>query len=390
MDVYWKVRRLYDLAGKPSHLGLQIAAGPHEDTQVLQLHAFQWFNQHLKGDDSPIDSLAPSPFELEQLKVFSELPADEINTRVHETFTRLATTPPVPKSEAEWKSQRSAWLAALREKCFGGWPQDESVQQHPQLRQMFEGQSGEVKLLAYEFDSQEHVTLRLYVLVPAGAEMADLERVVLHPLDADGWSTFLTTMRRDFADQFAGEPTTSPPTDDHANSPHELVSGNHAVAYFAPRGIGPTAWDISEIEKLIHIRRRFMLLGQTLDGMRVWDTRRAIQALRAVDGLGDVPLSLNANAEMAGIALYAALFEPEIAELELRGLTKSHRDGPDFLNVLRILDIPQAVAMAAESSKVRIERDGNSGWEYPLSVADKLGWNDRVEVERQNGRAVER
>jgi hypothetical protein len=209
--------------------------------------------------------------------------------------------------------------------------------------------------------------------------MADLERVVLHPLDADGWSAFLTTMRRDFADQFAGEPITSPATQ-QPNSRHELVTGNGAVAYFAPRGIGPTAWDTSEIEKLIHIRRRFMLLGQTLDGMRVWDTRRAIQAVRAIDGLSDVPLRLDAEGDMAGISLYAALFEPEIAELDLRGLTKSHRDGPDFLNVLRILDIPQAVAMAAESSKVRIERDGNSGWEYPLSVADKLGWEGRIEI----------
>jgi hypothetical protein len=160
-----------------------------------------------------------------------------------------------------------------------------------------------------------------------------------------------------------------------------LVSDNRVAAYFAPRGIGPSAWDTSESDRHTHIRRRFMLLGQTLDGMRVWDTRRVIQALRTIDGLADVPLRLDAEREMAGIALYASLFEPGIAELKLSELSKSHREGPDFLNVLRFLDVPQAVAMAADRAAVRIEQEGDSGWEYPLAVAERLGWNDRVQIQ---------
>ena len=127
-----------------------------------------------------------------------------------------------------------------------------------------------------------------------------------------------------------------------------------------------------------------MLLGQTLDGMRVWDTRRAIQALRAIDGLANMPLHLRAEREMAGIALYAALFEPRIGRLELRGLWKSHRDGPDFINVLRILDVPQAVAMAAENAQVVLHQPDHNGWEYPVAVAHRLGWGDRIELERGN------
>src|SRR5688572_32237130 len=46
------------------------------------------------------------------------------------------------------------------------------------------------------------------------------------------------------------------------------------VAFVAPRGIGPTAWDADE-RKQTHIRRRFLLLGQTLDGMRVWEDRKS-------------------------------------------------------------------------------------------------------------------
>ncbi|HJS06009.1 MAG TPA: hypothetical protein VJ809_00070, partial [Pirellulales bacterium] len=146
------------------------------------------------------------------------------------------------------------------------------------------------------------------------------------------------------------------------------------------RGIGPTAWNA---DRETHIRRRFMLLGQTLDGMRVWDTRRAIQSVRAIDGLETTSLRLRAKGDMAGIALYAALFEPRVERLVLYGLSRSHRQGPDFLNVLRVLDVPQAVAMVAENSPVVIHQNGSRGWEYAIAIAiaEKLGWRDNIKIE---------
>jgi hypothetical protein len=52
-------------------------------------------------------------------------------------------------------------------------------------------------------------------------------------------------------------------------------------------------------------------------------------------------------------ALYAALFEPAIRDLELSDLPNSHAAGPDYLNVLQLLDIPQALALAGERVKAR-------------------------------------
>jgi hypothetical protein len=123
-----------------------------------------------------------------------------------------------------------------------------------------------------------------------------------------------------------------------------------------------------------------MLLGQTLDTMRVWDVRRAVQAIRSINDLAKRPIDFVAHDEMAGIALYAALFEPNIDQLELGHLSKSHRDGPDLLNVLRFLDLPQTVAMVQEHSHVAITQDNKTGWEYPQAVAKNLGWKDRLEV----------
>ena len=84
---------------------------------------------------------------------------------------------------------------------------------------------------------------------------------------------------------------------------------------------------------------------------------------------------------MAGVVLYASLFTPNVTQLDLWYLPMSHRDGPIFLNVLRLLDVPQAVAMAAEQSELCIHQDDGSGWEYPHQIATRLGWpKERLQI----------
>jgi hypothetical protein len=134
-------------------------------------------------------------------------------------------------------------------------------------------------------------------------------------------------------------------------------------------------WNRDE-KRQIQIRRRFMLLGQTLDSMRVWDIRRAVQAIRLVNNLKDAPLWLQGRKEMAVNVLHAALFEPNITRLDLWELADTQQAGPDYLNILRVLDIPQAVAIAAERSPVRIHQSQAQNWDFPVSVAHALQWDD--------------
>lgn len=378
VDVYQKVRRLYELDGKGDDVALQMAAGPHEDLQVLQLYALQWFNQHLKGENPTIETAAKDYFKPEELKVFNKLPADQINTRIQDTFVAVAPTRSLPASNDKWQTQRHEWLAVLRKKCFNGWPVEPNEDQSSQIRRVFEVDSGDARFTAYDFDSQPHITLRLYLLIPKDVPPAKLKGVALRVLDGADWQDFLSALRIDFADQLAGEPLPNPDAGNYSILREAITSGT-GVAFIAPRGIGPTQWS-SDGKTQIHIQRRFMLLGQTLDGMRVWDVCRAIQALQSVDGLGNVPLTLMGDREMAGIALYATLFGPSIDAVELNDLSKSHRTGPDFLNVLRFLDVPQAVAMVAEKSRVGIGQQDDDGWQYPLAVAKKLGWKDRIQI----------
>jgi hypothetical protein len=149
--------------------------------------------------------------------------------------------------------------------------------------------------------------------------------------------------------------------------------GEIALAILPPRGIGPTAGS-GDAKEHVQIRRRYMLLGQTLDGMRVWDIQRAVETLRQPTLFGNAPLHLQGERHQAINALYASLFTEEIASLELIAPPASHATGPDYLNVLRFLDIPQAAAMAAERQPVRFREAASDAWTWTRQTARTLDW----------------
>ena len=370
--VHEKVRKIYRLYGADDKLGLHITEGPHKDTQELRIHAFVWFNRFLKGENPLINKPAVSFFEPEQLKVFDEQPDDQINTKIQDSFVPVASKPKVPKSNTKWAKQRKAWMKALRKKSFSGWPKP--AQAGPlDIHRVFSAKREGIQFSAYDFTSQPHVRLRLYLSHKAGLHKP--WKVILNVLDEKGWSKWLAGMRIGFEDELSDYKLPEP-NESFFNVITELLKDTNCVmAYVAPRGIGPDAWNSNE-RKQVQIRRRFMLLGQTADGMRVWDVRRAKQALGTVVLANEASVAIQAEGKMAGIALYASLFESDIIELHLGNIPVTHHDGPTFLNVMRYLDIPQAVAMATERSQVQLYQDCDLGWQFPQKVSESLGWSE--------------
>lgn len=375
--IHEKVRRIYRLYGTGKNLGLQITEGPHADTQELHLHAFRWFNRFLKQDsESQVEKAAVKFFKPAELRVLEKLPGDAINATVQETFTTIAPKPAVPDSAMAWDRQCALRLRGLREKVFRGWPEDSAGNSARDVHLVFAAQSRGIGLAAYDFTSEHSIRLRLFVAHRADLKPADLELVVLNALDQPGWVKWLAAFRPGFADQLNNESLPAADEAEFEQNRKMFESFRWGMAWFAPRGIGPTAWDQSE-KKQTQIRRRFQLLGQTLDGMRVWDVRQAAQTLRTLDGFEKVPLWMQGEREMAGIVLYASLFEPNVARLDLWDLPPTHLGGPDLLNVLRVLDLPEAVAIAATSSKVRLYRTPPANWEFPQKVARQSGWPEK-------------
>ena len=387
VDVYNKTRRIYELVGATDHIGLQISEGPHHDTQELRVAAFHWFNRFLKNENPLIETTAVKFFKPEELKVFEELPADEKNTTIQEDFTVLADRDWLPSSPSEWNEHADRVRSDLLAKSFRAWPSG-TAEAGPQIEKAFDVERGGVRFSAYDFISQKPFELRLFVAHRAGLKPADLELVVLNVLDQQGWNDFQQLYSVEFAQELGATGEATAATKEEFAAERKMYQSHPwAMAFVAARGVGLTEWGGDE-KKQTQIRRRFLLLGQTLDGMRVWDVRRATQALRAVDGFKDVPLWMQGKGDAAGIALYAAMFEPDVQRVDLWDLPTTHDKGPVFLNVRRILDMPLAVALAGERSQVRLyQSNGSVEWEVPQAIAKRLNWpENRIQVRNLNAK----
>ena len=132
------------------------------------------------------------------------------------------------------------------------------------------------------------------------------------------------------------------------------------------------------------IRDRFYLIGETLDGMRAYDVVRCSDTLRSVEGMGRVSLWMQANGQMAANLLYASLYVPGVTRLDLHDLPLSHREGPAYLNVLRVLDLPQAVALASERTRVVLYQPGAKYDSFPLQVAKAMGLGPKAITVRKS------
>jgi dienelactone hydrolase len=325
-----QLKRVYELYGAGDKLGLFISEGPHADTQELQLASFRWMNRWLRDVAEPVTEVASKRFEPQVLKALDKIPADERNTTIHESFVSLAAPSDLPTDLAAWDATRQRWLAELARRAFGAWPSDP-----PPLavREIANGAVGNVRWRQFEFTSEADVPLMLWSLTHR--EEQPMARAVLHVTTDGQWRRQLgpIVVERDGTDQAV--------LTDATNTLDPIPPGELRIV-FAPRGWGQDRWPEAE---LTHLLRSFVLVGTTADACRIWDARRAIQAVRNKLA-ADAPLTVVGEGAAAGIALYATIFEPSVAALRLVSPPTSHRDGPNLIKVLQLFDLPQALALA--------------------------------------------
>jgi dienelactone hydrolase len=282
-----KVANIYQLLDASANLGLLITEGPHKDTQDLQLPVFRWFNRHLKGEDPIIEMAATKFFTGQELRVFDQIPADEITSRIHETF--VPTAPPRGKPD----EKRLAELRAiLREKVFGGWPK-EAVPFNPEVRDVKD------RWKEIQFDSEEGVRLKLFYF---------------HTAVHRGRVRILVTDQEPAAD--------------------ELSIAKHGTGVLVVRsGPEPDAKD----RNAAHLRRRYNLVGQTLEGMRVWDILRGIQIFRTFEHGRGLALVSGVGRQAENALLARFMLPPTEPHFYVFTDHKSVPDAerPDYLNLLR-------------------------------------------------------
>jgi hypothetical protein len=319
--IHESTRRIYDLLDAGKNLGLQISEGPHKDTQPLNIGAFHWFERFLKGKDlmDTIAEPAVKLFKPEELRVFTEIPRDEINTRIDETFVPMAN-PPVPQTREEWEKMRDGWMKVLREKVF------------------------QERILIQRTDK---------LSLPVKPAVTSSEKPRGKPFyfnrSVSGESAHNAYYESSYLDGRFGLAE---------NQANFLWEGGHSGV---PHGV-----------------RRFLLAGCSPAEFKVrlllsWfmnsDKHSTVGYVRGInvrDGQGFVPL-------------YANLLGLPFKELHLDSLPASHAIETQVPGILRYLDIPQAVAMAAEKTKVRIT-GRREDWTWAIQTAEKMGFSQNLEI----------
>src|SRR6266487_253223 len=109
-----RTERLFDIGVMP---------GGHDDKVELRLMAYRWINRFLKGEDKPVTEPEFAKIEGKLLRAFpNELPSDEINTKIDESFVPLASES-LPQSRPEYEKWRAQKLGELRRLSLRGVPE---------------------------------------------------------------------------------------------------------------------------------------------------------------------------------------------------------------------------------------------------------------------------
>jgi dienelactone hydrolase len=332
------VAKVYEWYDAADQFQLLETKGPHKDTPELRVGINKWMNRWLKGDTTTVveDDLPPK-LTPKQLKVLDKTPDGAINPAMPAVLCKPVSID-IPENAKEWwPKKRDELLTQLTKTSFAAWP-EKAGEVKPEL--LSATKAGGVRVNTYQFESEPGVVIHLQLAV-LGDKSASVKLVVA----GEGGAVY-------------------DPTQDEA------------VAVVFPRGVGPTRWAEAGTPAETHIRRRFPLVGQTLEGGRVWDVRRAVRVLAVV--AKGLPVELTGDGTAAGIALYASLDEPNVESLTLTDLPTGfrHPASPAFLGAAKILDHPHAVAMAAASKSVNLT---------VTSAADAAAWDWAVRLQKQTG-----
>jgi dienelactone hydrolase len=306
------LERVYSLYGAGDMVDSLVSIGGHAYRQDIRQAAYRFINMHLKNDarvvtDSEVDLVTGPqdkrqyPIVAEKLRVFpqdSDIPKDQLNTTIDQHFVPMAQVQ-LPK-KGEYETWRAPILAELRRVSFGYFP-----------ARIPPAESGEKA-----FTSEPGIQVRL-LRGPEPTSGEKPTRILLFVTPVD--------LREQTVDRVPGS--------------------RDQLFVCAPRGVWQARW--TQKNPPNYVERSHALLGRTVDTGRVWDVIAMARYLHAENA--DIPLYVAGEGPGAVLAAYAALLEPDIAGVIAINPPSTHMDAqaPQFLNVLRVCDIPDVFGMLA-------------------------------------------
>ena len=302
---------------KPGDLfDVGVTPGGHDDNVALRLMAYRWINRHLKNDNSEVDEPKVPVIDGKLLRVFpedSDFPPDRLNASIDETFVARGTPIP-PTGQDEFREWSSTLREGLQELVFREWPDQVPAAEVRDTRpdgQFVLGTQDDILVMA-----TRHKVPQKQPRSPEHRERIWL--VVLSPEDPEGKLPAWVA---------------------------ETELANQSTVTVSPRGYGQSLkWTRKNPPN--YVERAHALVGRTVDAGRVYDLQSVARWLHEADG-NELTIGVAGRGSDGVLGVYAALLESCISEVMLIDPPVSHTEGPALLNVLRVLDIPDAIGLLA-------------------------------------------
>jgi hypothetical protein len=286
--------------------------GPHGYTREQCRKAVEWSSRWILGRPAQVDLEPSAPIPSQQLSAFGgRVPPDNINDRIQEILipqARMETFRRLP----DWENKRTEILSKLRTVVFRNMPGP-----HPGVKKM-EWPGGAMAL-----ETEEGVFIGLFA-VPDRPDRPPARQPAIVYVASPGEtkdSIVWNFMR--------------------AGSFQEIPASRYVVF---PRGIGTELWDDTFRKR---VERSSMLLGRTLDEMRLYDVLCAVSYAASRPSFDGLNLTVAGKGVQGLLAAYAALLDSRVSRVILHSPPLTHMTGPVFLNVLRYTDVPQSLALLA-------------------------------------------
>ena len=325
-ETHRRLKQLYTRLGAADRIKLVETPGGHSYHERSRTAIFSWFIKHLQGRDvapnrvGDIDESPQTQESEENLRVFVNGPLLEDRTpRIHEEiFT--PPRPPVITDAESLRQTRTNVVAALRKQTFAAFPSEPPLDLKLEVEFADDGYTG----CRFAFTSENGWRLHGRAARSTTLTSPCPAVVALRSPDEERGAT----------ESFVGK-----------------MRAPWVKVVVEPRGTGDTAWG-QDLQW--HLRRASAWTGRTIAGMRVWDTLRALEAVRGLPGVDGQALSITARGEMAVVALYAALLDGRIRTIILDSppATQNAPSRPDgrgeaieMLNCQRITDLPQVAGL---------------------------------------------
>lgn len=294
-----RLRKCYEMLGAKENVAEHVSKGGHDYRPDLRVAAFGFLNKHLKGAVGDVKDADFPKIDGKLLRAFPEdgdLPKDSINDRVDEVFVPAAEVK-LPERKEDFAAWKADLVKRLRERSFRALP--EKVPSSPVVRELI----------------VNHVERN----PPGGG--SDVTLVVLNPAEnakAEGvrWA---------------------------ARYPVGTLVTLH------PLGGGPNTWTRKNPPNTVE--RSCALLGATVDATRVLDVAWLLAPWKQKGR----SIRLVGRGRAGVVATYAGLLYPgDVSEVVVEDPPASHRDGPHFLGVDRVLDLPAALGLLAPDVKLTL------------------------------------